>query len=326
VLGAVPAALQLIRHYQPRVLWSTYPIATAHVIGALLHRLTDLPWIADFRDPMVGYDPEKREPWPQEPRVRKVREWVERLVMKYSTRAVFVTAGALRMYAERFPQNAKNHLLVIPNGYDEESFVAAEKQVVPRKTPQEHVVLLHSGGLYPGSGRDTAPLFAAVVALRQTGQVTAKNLSIVLRASADEENQRRLIARYGVEEHVFLEPAIPYLEALTEMLQADGLLLFQGALSQTQIPAKVYEYLRARRPIFALVDTTGDAAALLREIGVGAIHPFHDPERIAVGLAQFLTQVRSQPAQVADLSEVAQFSRQSRARDLARVLDEVSVA
>src|SRR5215470_2462779 len=36
VLGAVPAGLGLIRRYRPKVLWSTYPIATAHLIGYLL--------------------------------------------------------------------------------------------------------------------------------------------------------------------------------------------------------------------------------------------------------------------------------------------------
>src|ERR1041384_1514447 len=31
--GAVPKGLAMIRKYRPHVLWSTYPIATAHAIG-----------------------------------------------------------------------------------------------------------------------------------------------------------------------------------------------------------------------------------------------------------------------------------------------------
>src|SRR5262249_9172147 len=50
VVSAVPAGLQLVRRYRPDVLWSTYPIATAHLIGLTLQRLTGIPWIADFRD------------------------------------------------------------------------------------------------------------------------------------------------------------------------------------------------------------------------------------------------------------------------------------
>jgi hypothetical protein len=32
-LGAVPAGLMMIRQFKPQVIWSTYPIATAHLIG-----------------------------------------------------------------------------------------------------------------------------------------------------------------------------------------------------------------------------------------------------------------------------------------------------
>ena len=42
-LGAVPAGLRLIRTFKPDVLWTTYPVATAHLIGATLHRLTAIP-------------------------------------------------------------------------------------------------------------------------------------------------------------------------------------------------------------------------------------------------------------------------------------------
>jgi len=323
LLGAIPTALQLIRQWSPRVIWSTYPISTAHVIGAIVHCLTGLPWIADFRDPMVGYDAVKDELWPQEPSVRKIRTWIERLVMKYSARTVFVSEGTLQTYAKRFPYISMNHWTLIPNGYDEENFSLAEKIPFERKTPKEQMLLLHSGSLYPGSGRETTPLFAALVDLRNNERVSAKNLKIVLRASVDETNQQRLIKQYGLEEIVFLAPPIPYVDALAEMLRADGLLLFQGASTSIQIPAKVYEYLRAQRPIFALVDPAGDAAALLRRVGVREIEPIHDKERIAVGLEKFLTQLRLQTAPMAAMSQVIQFSRQSGTQDLARLLDEV---
>ena len=38
---------------RPDAIWSTYPIATAHLIGLTLHRLTGLPWVADFHDSIV---------------------------------------------------------------------------------------------------------------------------------------------------------------------------------------------------------------------------------------------------------------------------------
>ncbi|TQE98065.1 MAG: glycosyltransferase family 4 protein [Spiribacter salinus] len=55
-LRALPVGVRVIRGERPAVIWSTYPIATAHLIGYLLHRLTGLPWIADFRDSMTEPD------------------------------------------------------------------------------------------------------------------------------------------------------------------------------------------------------------------------------------------------------------------------------
>src|SRR5262245_46074308 len=41
-LGGVLAGLRLVRTYRPAILWSTYPIATAHLIGLTLHKLTGI--------------------------------------------------------------------------------------------------------------------------------------------------------------------------------------------------------------------------------------------------------------------------------------------
>jgi glycosyltransferase involved in cell wall biosynthesis len=323
VLGAVPAALRLIRRWKPRAIWSTYPIVTAHVIGAIVQRLTKIPWIADFRDPMVEYDAVKNEYWPSEPRVRAMRTNVERLVMKYSTRTVFVTPSALESYAQRFSTVDKKRFILIPNGYDEESFTAAEKLPLVANPRTEQLVLLHSGGLYSESGRDTTFFFAALAELRQHGEVSPTTLRIVLRASNDHDNQQRLIRQYRLEDVVFLEPAIPYVDALAEMLQVNGLLLFQGSLTNTQIPAKVYEYLRARRPILAVVDPTGDTAAFLRNVGVGVICSWQEKDAIVRGVREFLTQVRQQRASTAHMAQIMGFSRESGTGELARLLDEV---
>jgi len=53
-LGGVIDGIRMIKEYKVDVIWSTYPIATAHIIGAVLHRKSGIPWIADFRDLWIG--------------------------------------------------------------------------------------------------------------------------------------------------------------------------------------------------------------------------------------------------------------------------------
>ena len=323
VLFAIPAGLSLIRKYKPSVIWSTYPITTAHLIGFILHRLTSVPWIADLRDPMTEINPRTGEKAPSDPGLWKLRSWIEKLVVANASRVVFSSPGAYRIYVDRYPEVPRERWALITNGYNEETFTQAEG-VAPRSHEgRKQVVLLHSGVLYYSTDRDPSHLFAALAKLRRKGIVSPDTFKVVLRASGYEDQYRKLLKENQVEELVALEPAIPYREALAEMLTADGLLVFQGYTSNPAIPAKLYEYLRAQRPIFALVDSKGDTAAVLTEAGVGTIVPLDSVDQIADGLVTFLNEVRLGTAKTPDIKYVKQFSRQSKTGDLAAILDHV---
>ena len=324
ILGAVPAGLRLIRQYKPKLLWSTYPIATAHLIGAILHRLTGIPWIADFRDPMTEIDPVSQKRAPDDSLLWNARSWVEKFTVKNCTRMVFVTAGALQMYMERYPEVPATRWAVIANGYDEESFATVEQNVGEKICKRGHLLLLHSGTLYPTLDRDPSAFFKAVTALRHDEEVSSSTLRVVLRASGYDDHYRTLIHQYGLEDIVILGPAIPYREALAEMREADGLLVFQGYTSNPAIPAKLYEYLRANRPIFAMVDAKGETAAMLQSANTGIIVPLDSSEQIANGLSEFLSQLRQGNAKILNPAQAQTYSREYRAQELAELLNQIA--
>jgi hypothetical protein len=89
----------------------------------------------------------------------------------------------------------------------------------------------------------------------------------VLRATGCDDCLRGLLGQLRIDDIVMLEPRVGYREALAEMLAADGLLVLQAANCNYQVPAKLYEYLRARRPILALTDAAGDTAQTLADAG-----------------------------------------------------------
>lgn len=323
-LGAVPAGLGLIRRYRPQAIWSTYPIASAHLIGLTLHRLTGIPWVADFRDPMTEVDPITGQNHPADPRLWRARRWIEYRAVQACARAVFVTPGSLQIHARRYFSLPQSHWSVIENGYDEESFVSAE-QIHSHHSPNDgRIVLLHSGVLYPTPDRDPSAFFAALRQLRDEGTLSPADVKVVLRATGHNERYRKQIREHGIEDVVFLEPAIGYRQALAEMLTADGLLLFQGYTSNPAIPAKLYEYLRARRPILAMVDAQGDTAQVLLRAGVGRIVPLDSAAQIAAGLAGFLQGIRRGSEPVASDAEIQRHSRESKAADLAALLDSLA--
>jgi glycosyltransferase involved in cell wall biosynthesis len=313
--GAVAAGLRLIRKHRPSVLWSTYPIATAHLIGRTLQRLSGLPWVADFRDSMTEDD------YPPDERQRSIYRWVERKTMAHCAKAVFTTPGALRMYRERYPELPAGRFDVIANGYDEESFAAAEA-LAPRPAGAP-IVLLHSGLLYP-SERDPRCFYRALASLAQAGELAPGRLKVVLRATGHDEHHRALIEASGLKEIVLLAPPLPYREALREMMDADGLLVFQASNCNHQIPAKIYEYFRAKRPILALTDPRGDTAAAIRDLGFDFIAPLDDETAIRTTLVEFLRAVREGDVRLPSNEAIRRHSRRSRTAELARVLDEVA--
>jgi glycosyltransferase involved in cell wall biosynthesis len=315
-LGAVASGLCVLARYRPALIWATYPIATAFLVAHTLHRLSRVPWIADFRDSMTEDD------YPRDRRQRASYQRVEKKTMSDADRIVFTTEGTLRMYKNRYPQIDPNRLTVIPNGYDEEAFTDAEKQrILPRHGSGGPLVLVHSGTLYP-SERDPTFFFAALARLKKAGKISAETLRIVFRAPGSTDHHRRLIEFHGVGDMIALEPDVPYRDALREMLNADGLLIFQASNCNHQVPAKVYEYLRAKRPILALTDPAGDTAHLLKSLGIDTIVPLDDEEEITKGLDAFVQAIRRGHVQMPSDERVVAFSRRAHARALAKLFDE----
>jgi hypothetical protein len=316
----VRAALKLIRRYKIDAIWSTFPIATAHCIGLAASSRSGVPWVAEFRDPMWQGE------YPPDPVVNRAWQQLEKQVFACAQRVVVTTRGAARLYAERFPHFDPSSLAVIENGYDEATFQRLENQshegTAKKTAAGEPLTLLHSGVIYR-SERDPTKLFAALAALKNKGVIGSAGLRIVLRATGDDMAYRRDVAAAGIDDIVRVEPPVDYVSALHEMLSVDGLLVLQASNCNAQVPAKLYEYLRAGRPILALTDPIGDTARTLDDVQAGLIASLDSRDAIEAALARFLTQIKNGTWRRPTGEAVAWYSRESQAGQFARLLDAV---
>ncbi|MGK5023196.1 glycosyltransferase [Janthinobacterium sp. RB2R34] len=319
-LSAVPAGLAMIRRYRPDAIWSTYPIATAHLIGLTLHKLTGLPWIADQRDPMID-DSDPEALYPANARVHRLHGWIEQRIAARSAAIVCTTPGAIDSHRRRLTQVDAKRFCLIENGYDEAGFTECASHA--RGRHRSRFLLLHSGVIYP-SERDPQALFAALARLKQGGALAAHNFQLLLRATGHDDWLSGLLARYGIADLVTLAPLQAHHEALREMQSADGLLLLQAANCNGQIPAKLYEYLRCRRPVLALTDLAGDSAAKLRLCGIDTIGQLASSSDCARALLRFLDLARQGCAPLASDGAIVLQSRQARSHALAELLDQVT--
>jgi glycosyltransferase involved in cell wall biosynthesis len=314
----VRQGLQMIREFKPNVLWSTYPIATAHLIGADLQQRSGLPWIADFRDPMAQDD------YPSDPVTWQQYADIESRTVRQARLSTFTTPSAARLYTQRYPDVAAR-MAVLENGYDEESFPAPDPDETPTPLTPGCLTLLHSGVVY-ATERDPTQLFGALRRLKEAGKLEDGALRIRFRAAVHEDLLHQLAAKHQVQDCIEVCPPIPYRDALHEMMRADGLLVLQAANCNAQIPAKIYEYLRAGRPVLCLSHPEGDTEAALRSAGIHAHAQLDDSAGIEHLLTGFVADVKAGrlTAYLPSKAAVEGASRRGRTLALAAQLERLS--
>ncbi|WP_169167506.1 polysaccharide deacetylase family protein [Acidovorax sp. SRB_24] len=315
-MGGTLAGLREIRRERPQLIWSTYPIASAHLIGATLHRLTGLPWVADFRDPMLspGYPSGKLQ--------RRLWEGIEAYAMQNAKFCVFTTERARQTFQLRYPDKA-NKCVVIENGYDEDVFTSAHPVRVG--VPVNQFMLLHSGVIYPQE-RDPGALFEAVKLIVEQGLLPRASLKIRFRAARHESEVMALARLHGIDDIVECLPPISYADAISEMLGSDVLLVFQGRAFNPQIPAKIYEYLRTGRAILGLIDFEGDTARKLETFKCVELASIDSSEQVMHKLLKLHAEfTASGGVDIShdNIAQIKRYSRKDQARLLADVLDQV---
>jgi glycosyltransferase involved in cell wall biosynthesis len=315
-IGAVCSGLRLIRRHRPNVLWTTYPIATAHLIGLTLHRLTGLPWIADFRDSMT------EENYPRDIWSRRCYRWIERKAVRHAARMVFTAASTRQMYLRRYAGLSPERVVLIPNGYDEADFQNLIVSTSEESSNGGPTRLLHAGLIYTDD-RDPTTFFNSLAILKRQQLISSKTLNIDLRASGSEAYYEKMIRQLAIEDIVHLRPPLPHHEAIQDCADSDALLVFQAASCNHQIPAKAYEYLRLGKPILALTPQEGDTAALLKETGGATVVDLADEKSIVSVLPQFVRRVRDGSHPLPDTDRLQLYRRSRQAQDLAQLLIEV---
>ena len=316
IFGAVWRGWRHIRRHKTDMIISTYPIASAHIIGYLLHKLTGVSWIADFRDPML------QDNYPSSPGLRRVFGWIERKAVQHCKYVIFTSPGAKALYQARYPQVDDGVWQVLPNGFDETLFNLVKPR--PDKAAGTHFTLLHSGTIYPHE-RDPSAFFAALQQLKQQHPECAAQLKVILRSSGHDALYQPMLEQLQIDDMVQLAPSLNYVEALEEMLSADALLLMQADNCNYQTPAKAYEYIRARKPVLALTDAAGDTAALIKQSGVAELAPMNDAEAIVSALIKLVSNLQTNSYRYLADEEIARYSRDYQAEQLLKLTQNLSL-
>ena len=127
---AVFKGIRAIRQERCRLIYSSGPTHTAHVVGAVLARLFRLPLVIDFRDAWVG-DPAKPK---EHALVEKGNQCLERFCVHRASFVVCTTDGMKADFEKRYPDMPAK-CVTITNGFDRRIFYRAHLAGLAGRAP-----------------------------------------------------------------------------------------------------------------------------------------------------------------------------------------------
>ncbi|MBV9816446.1 MAG: glycosyltransferase [Alphaproteobacteria bacterium] len=302
---AIPAGRQLIEEAKPEIVFASAPPNTGLIVASRLARAYNLPWVADFRDLWVD------NPYYDEPSWRKpVDAILERRVLKHAAGLVTVSPISADQLRRRHGKTAT----VVYNGYAEEDFPSHW----PTEEAGETLTIGYLGSIY-GGFRDPSALFAAIALLPD--RLRAR-MNVEFFSDA-EDAVLAAAAAHRMESIVVVKPRIPYREALERQMEADVLLLLQSSDDRDEgnLPAKLFEYLYARRPILFIGYKDGIGARLVIERGAGLVSS--SPAEIRDQLERWLDDKRAGRLGTLDRSVARGLSRHDQYAKLERILMDI---
>lgn len=311
VPGAVALGLWAVLRRRPRLLYATSPAASTLLVGAALRVLTRLPLVIEFRDPWMlnPFRTPRRWRW-----LDRLEAAMERYAVASAAHIVVTSQEYKRDLLARYPALAAAGVTFIPNGFDPEDF----HDVEPRRFDRFTVV--HSGNFYEAR-RPDAFVAAVEQLLRERPELRAR-LSVML-VGARNPDTAAAIARASLHDVIQQAGPVSHAESLSYICGADLLLLIPGPGDGT-MPGKTYEYLAARRPIFALAEP-GVVSAFVTANRLGVVVPPDDIGAIRAALLRLYQGITAGEYQHPDTTALEQrFSRLRIAGEVAEVLNHIA--
>lgn len=254
------------------------PPESVHMIGKALRR-RGVPWVADLRDGWT-FEP-IRPPFPTGAQ-RRLDERLERHWLSAADAVICVSRPAADDLRNRLGLDPE----LIPNGWDPDLATdGVESGAGERRLDPERTSLVYTGR-FGSYGRDPTGLVRALEALARQHPEDAAKLELVL-AGPLTDDEAMLMRTDVSPARIVVTGTLDRPEALALQRAADALLLVASSRRTQLLNFKLFEYLAAGPPIFALAAGT-EAGRVAEEAGGEAV-PADDVEAILAALRRLVT-------------------------------------
>ena len=294
--AAVRAGVRTVREHDIDAIFVSSPPFSGVMAALTIARRTGLPLVTDFRDEWLANDLGATFPGP-----------VERIGKRWERR-VLDESAAITVAAPHYVIGGRSGFTTITNGVDPDD-------MAPPGPPRDdgRFRLTYAGTLY--GDIDLRPVTDSLQRLAAAGEIDPRRFEL------------RLVGNVWLPEQptagqvrVDAVGYLPHAGAVEEMRDADVLLSYTP-MQTRNIPAKLFEYLAAGRPILSVSNPESVNYKLVRELGAGAAADVSDPAAIDDAVKSLYTAWESGSLVAADREAVLErFSRRKLAGHLAAVL------
>lgn len=315
---AARLAWQLAREHRAPVLVSVPPVSAAWQVARLRKR-DDPPLLIDFRDAWL--DDPIRADYYRDPLRRWRERRMEALTLAQSAVCLVASPGMARAFERRYPERRGCFPLLL-NGYDEADW---RDLPVIDPWPSSSLNIVYTGS-FPGY---QTPRYV----LQALAELDAPDLRLEILGDGGGKAQQMVREEYSqLADRIRFQPRVSQATALAWQQAADLLLLVvtpgpRGDETQMVITSKVFEYLRAQRPILATVPTGGDLDPILAPLPWVTRVPATDVASIKKALLDARDKKKAGTLAVIDSKETIEIYRRDRQMgELARLIIDIEMS
>ncbi len=287
---------------------STGPPHSMHLIALALKNQHNIKWIADFRDPWTSI--EYFEKLPLLNLQKKRHHHLEKKVLSQADLVLSVSDS----WARDFNQLGAKKTTVLTNGFDLEDFNYVNSTQLTKSFVIGHF------GLY-NKLRDHVFLWNTIKKICRDRLSFQKDLKLFFSGEVHASFFEQ-IQKFGLKNKLEYYSYLPHSEAVEKMINSDILLVTQGDTQSVsgRLPAKVFEYIGARRPILAIGKKNSDLEKIISSISYGWFVDFNNDKLLYDTIIKIYEMRNSNPTYNDDISH---FSREEQAKVLTKIIDDL---
>jgi glycosyltransferase involved in cell wall biosynthesis len=234
--------------------------------------LTDVPWIAEFRDPLVevpSLDPGK------DSRSIKIRKTAEKMVVKYADQIVWGDGIQIEdgYFKETYPKVTSKKFYKLPfQGFELEKFQNAGTKNFDEFT------ITYAGSFYEGWREPYRFLDGVSAYLEEEGD----DIRVQFYGDWNQDYQT-YVEEKNLEDIVVTHDRVTH-DQIIPVLKGSDILLYLGGDdpdNRLNVPSKVYDYIGARKPILTVVDSSFRVADVIRDNELGVVADPAEQQEIA---------------------------------------------